>query len=127
MRIAMPLYDYKCPECGYIWEEFKKMSHNHSNKNICPSCRSMNGKRYYGKQIPKIHGFKIIKDINGDISTQEIREKEKKGIHYMSQADQERTSNFYRKINEKEEKIKSEKTAETIMGEFKKRGVLNAT
>ena len=33
MRIAMPLTDYKCPEWGDIWEEFKKMNHKHSDKN----------------------------------------------------------------------------------------------
>ncbi len=40
----MPIYEYKCPECGQIHEKFNKMA-NHKNG---PNCCGKPTKQYYG-------------------------------------------------------------------------------
>ncbi len=33
----MPTYEYKCDECGYVFEEFQSMKEN--PLSICPKCK----------------------------------------------------------------------------------------
>ena len=41
----MPYYDYKCGDCGKIFEVFKGM--NDDNKVECMHCRKLNTKRVF--------------------------------------------------------------------------------
>ena len=45
----MPMYEYKCPECGHKLEDYKPMSKS-DEKTICPECGEEMD-RYYGDQM----------------------------------------------------------------------------
>jgi putative FmdB family regulatory protein len=35
----MPQYDYRCSECGHVWDEYHKMSDNKFPESLpCPEC-----------------------------------------------------------------------------------------
>jgi putative FmdB family regulatory protein len=43
----MPLYDYKCQECGYVFEELQTMSDDPIT--ICPQCKKEAVKKLFSK------------------------------------------------------------------------------
>ena len=36
----MPTYEYKCPACGYVFEEFKQMIASEKDLQKCPECNT---------------------------------------------------------------------------------------
>lgn len=41
----MPLYEFRCRDCGKVWEEFwRNQHHRHTN---CPDCHSDNAQRLF--------------------------------------------------------------------------------
>jgi len=54
------LYEFKCRECGEVFEESRKLSEN-TNSSTCPKCQME------AEKIMSIFGFKIIgfASING--------------------------------------------------------------
>lgn len=39
----MPAYDYKCEDCGWVWESARPMAKRH-DPAVCPNCGSDAGK-----------------------------------------------------------------------------------
>lgn len=52
----MPLYDYRCPGCGNIWEVSKKISEPHPSE--CPSCKCGPVERYHASDSNQLVQYK---------------------------------------------------------------------
>ena len=49
----MPTYDYKCKECGTVFEVFRRFS-DYDKETKCPNCGSDRAKRIFS--VPQISG-----------------------------------------------------------------------
>ena len=120
----MPLRDYKCNVCGAVHEHY--VAGFEADKTVpCSSCGSENTFIYYGNHRLRFNGFGRSKQLDGsEMTTYEIDKKCKaENSHYLSQADQERTVDYYKKQREVDEKRTLEKKVEKEMKVLKQRGV----
>ena len=40
----MPIYEYECPQCGHVFEEWVKLTQAHSEEP-CPQCGTLSSRR----------------------------------------------------------------------------------
>lgn len=75
----MPLYSFKCRNCGNIQDHYFSINDSHSVN--CKECRSTNMEQYFGGHNVAIHGFTEFNDprgTGGKITMSQIKEIEKR-------------------------------------------------
>lgn len=63
----MPLYDYRCKDCGHLWEDFHEID---SAPRDCPECESINLQKRI-TTAPKVAGGALTHAGDGKIATKE--------------------------------------------------------
>lgn len=122
----MPLRDYKCKDCGTVEEHFIASFHN-TQPVKCNSCGSLNTFVFFGNHRLHFNGFGQVRDLDGSmITTEEVDKRCKEtGSHFMSQAEQERTTKFYRRQHEQEKKKNLDKQIKKEMKNLQQKGVFS--
>lgn len=122
------LIDIKCRACRSVFEVYTTI-HEKDSKASCKYCGSTDTFRYYGNQRMRFNGFGRCVDVSGnfDSSNPTVSEIDryckKTNSHFMSQEDQARTAQKYRKQNEIESKRDTEKKVENEMKRMQKDGL----
>lgn len=122
------LVDIKCRACRSVFEVYTNINEKNS-KVACKYCGNTDTFRYYGNQRMRFNGFGRCVDISGVFDSREPTVSEidayckKTNSHFMSQSDQARTAQKYRRQNEIDSKRKTEKQVEKEMKRMQKDGL----
>lgn len=52
----MPIFEYRCTECGTKYEVFHKSKEN-KNEVVCPNCHSLKNKKLLSSFSPSMGGY----------------------------------------------------------------------
>ena len=78
----MPTYDYRCKECGKVFEVFRRFSELHGKVN-CPNCGSEKAQRVFSVphiERKRVAGFNFITELLQNRSGIERRMNKESGL-----------------------------------------------